>query len=219
MCHMPPMRRPHEHSIMSSRLLAALALLALPASIPAQQRAPSTKAVFTQTAVLAGGCFWGVEAVYEHTKGVVDVVSGFAGGDRANPASAKLPPAESVRITYDPSRITYEEILKIFFSVVHDPTQLNRQGPDVGPQYRSAIFFSDRKQETAARSYIAGLAKSKAFPKPIVTEVAPLGAFRAAEDYHQDFVANNPKDPYVVYHDLPKLAHLKSSFPAFFVAR
>lgn len=187
--------------------------------MPAQQRAPSPKSVFTQTAVLAGGCFWGVEAVYEHTKGVVDVVSGFANGDRPTPPSGKIPPAESVRITYDPSRITYEQILEIFFSVVHDPTQLNRQGPDVGPQYRSAIFFSDRKQEAAARSYITELAKSKAFPKPIVTEVAPLGAFRVADDYHQNFVANNPKDPYVVYHDLPKLARLKSSFPAFFVAR
>lgn len=205
--------------MMSTRLLAAFALLAFPASMPAQQPAPSAKSVFTQTAVLAGGCFWGVEAVYEHTKGVVDVVSGFANGDRTTTATGKTPSAESVRITYDPSRISYEQILEIFFSVVHDPTQLNRQGPDVGPQYRSAIFFSDRKQEAAARSYIAQLAKAKAFPKPIVTEVAPLGAFRVADDYHQNFVANNPKDPYVVYHDLPKLARLKSSFPAFFVAR
>ncbi len=205
--------------MMSTRLVAALALLAFPSSLLAQQQAPSAKSVFTQTAVLAGGCFWGVEAVYEHTKGIVDVVSGFASGDRVTPASGKIPPAESVRITYDPSRITYEQILEIFFSVAHDPTQLNRQGPDVGPQYRSAIYFSDRKQEAAARSYIAQLAKSKAFPKPIVTEVAPLGAFRVADDYHQNFVANNPKDPYVVYHDLPKLARLKSSFPAFFVPR
>jgi peptide-methionine (S)-S-oxide reductase len=205
--------------MMSTRLVAALALLVLPTGMLAQQRAPSAKSVFTQTAVLAGGCFWGVEAVYEHTKGIVDVVSGFAGGDRTAASSGKAPAAESVRITYDPSRITYEQILEIFFSVVHDPTQLNRQGPDVGPQYRSAIFFSDPKQETAAKAYIARLSKAKAFPKPIVTEVSPLGAFRVAEDYHQDFVANNPKDPYVVYHDLPRLARYKSSYPAFFVAR
>jgi peptide-methionine (S)-S-oxide reductase len=178
------------------------------------------KAAFTQTAVLAGGCFWGVEAVYEHTKGIVDVVSGYAGGDRgARGGPGKAPHAESVRITFDPSLISYDQILKIFFSVVHDPTQLNRQGPDVGPQYRSAIFFSDAKQETAAKAYIAQLTKARTFPQPIVTEVAPLGAFSVAEAFHQDFVANNPKHPYVVYHDLPKLARLKSSFPEFFAAR
>ena len=145
------MAAPFDPRMMSTRLVAALALLALPSSLLAQQRAPSAKSVFTQTAVLAGGCFWGVEAVYEHTKGIVDVVSGFARGDRAAPAADRNPPAESVRITFDPSRITYEQILEIFFSVSHDPTQLNRQGPDVGPQYRSAIYFSDRKQEAAAR--------------------------------------------------------------------
>lgn len=202
---------------MTTRLIATFALLALPSMVPAQQKTPSAKSVFTQTAVLAGGCFWGVEAVYEHTKGIVDVVSGYASGDGAAAIAGK--PAESVRITFDPSRISYEQILKIFFSVAHDPTQLNRQGPDVGPQYRSAIFFSDATQEKAARAHIAELSRSKAFPKPIVTAVAPLAAFRVAEEYHQNFVANNPKDPYVVYHDLPKLAHLKSTFPALFVAR
>lgn len=204
---------------MSTRLIPAFALLALPSLVSAQQKTPSAKSVFTQTAVLAGGCFWGVEAVYEHTKGIVDVVSGYASGDRATTGTDKTRPAESVRITFDPSRISYEQILKIFFSVAHDPTQLDRQGPDVGPQYRSAIFFSDAAQEKAARAHIAELSRSRAFPKPIVTEVAPLAAFRVAEEYHQNFVANNPKDPYVVYHDLPKLAHLKSSFPALFIAR
>jgi peptide-methionine (S)-S-oxide reductase len=204
---------------MTTRLIATLVLIALPVSVPAQQKTPAAKSVFTQTAVLAGGCFWGVEAVYEHTKGIVDVVSGYANGDGAAAIAGKTRPAESVRITFDPSRISYEQVLKIFFSVAHDPTQLNRQGPDVGPQYRSAIFFSDATQEKAARAQIAELSRSKAFPKPIVTEVAPLAAFRVAEEYHQNFVANNPKDPYVVYHDLPKLAHLKSSFPALFVVR
>lgn len=205
---------------MSTRLIAALALVLVPCLAAAQEKPASTKSVFTQTAVLAGGCFWGVEAVYEHTKGIVDVVSGYAGGDRGTrPGLAKAPNAESVRITFDPSLISYEQILKVFFSVVHDPTQLNRQGPDVGPQYRSAIFFSNPKQEAAAKAYIAQLMKSKAFPRPIVTEVAPLAAFNVAEEYHQNFVANNPKHPYVVYHDLPKLAQLKSSFPALFTAR
>jgi len=205
---------------MTRRLIPALALMALPSFVAAQQKAGAVKAAFTQTAVLAGGCFWGVEAVYEHTKGIVDVVSGYAGGDRGTPeGAAKAPHAESVRITFDPSLISYEQILKIFFSVVHDPTQLNRQGPDIGPQYRSAIFFSSATQEAAAKAYIARLTKSRVFPRPIVTDVAPLGAFKVAEPFHQNFVANNPKHPYVVYHDLPKLAQLKSSFPEFFTPR
>jgi peptide-methionine (S)-S-oxide reductase len=205
---------------MPTRLIAALALVVVPSLSSGQQEAGSAKSVFMQTAVLAGGCFWGVEAVYEHTKGIVDVVSGYAGGDRGTrPGLAKAPNAESVRITFNPSLISYEQILKVFFSVVHDPTQLDRQGPDVGPQYRSAIFFSNPRQEAAAKGYIARLMKSKAFPRPIVTEVAPLAAFNVAEEYHQNFVANNPKHPYVVYHDLPKLAQLKSAFPALFTAR
>ena len=209
---------------MTDRLILAFALLALPGTTYAQQKPGAVKAAFTQTAVLAGGCFWGVEAVYEHTKGVVDVVSGYAGGDKGSAnyeevGGGNTRHAESVRITFDPSQISYEQILKIFFSVVHDPTQLNRQGPDIGPQYRSAIFYSNAEQQAAAKSFIASLTGAKAFPKPIVTEVAPLKGFFMAEQYHQDFVANNPKHPYVVYHDLPKLERLKSGFPQVFVAR
>ncbi len=209
---------------MTDRLILALALLSLPGTAYAQQKPGAVKAAFTQTAVLAGGCFWGVEAVYEHTKGVVDVVSGYAGGDKGSAnyeavGGGSTKHAESVRITFDPSQISYEQILKIFFSVVHDPTQLNRQGPDIGPQYRSAIFYSSAEQQSAARAFIASLTEAKIFPKPIVTEVAPLKGFFMAEQYHQDFVANNPRHPYVVYHDLPKLERLKSGFPQVFVAR
>ena len=209
---------------MTDRLILAFALLALPGTTYAQQKPGAVKAAFTQTAVLAGGCFWGVEAVYEHTKGVVDVVSGYAGGDKGSAnyeevGGGNTRHAESVRITFDPSQISYEQILKIFFSVVHDPTQLNRQGPDIGAQYRSAIFYSNAEQQAAAKAFIASLTGAKAFPKPIVTEVAPLKGFFTAEQYHQDFVANNPKHPYVVYHDLPKLERLKSGFPQVFVAR
>ena len=155
---------------------------------------------------------------------MVDVVSGYAGGDKGTAnyeavGGGSTRHAESVRITFDPSQISYEQILKIFFSVVHDPTQLNRQGPDIGPQYRSAIFYSNAEQQSAAKTFIASLTQAKTFPKPIVTEVAPLKGFFMAEQYHQDFVANNPKHPYVVYHDLPKLERLKSGFPQVFVSR
>jgi peptide-methionine (S)-S-oxide reductase len=209
---------------MSNRLVVALVLIAAPVIASAQQRPAPSKSVFTQTAVLAGGCFWGVEAVYEHTKGVVDVVSGYAGGDASSAnyesvGSGSTRHAESVRITFDPARISYEQILKIFFSVVHDPTQLNRQGPDIGPQYRSAIFYSNAEQQTAAKAVIAQLTTSRAFARPIVTAVAPLEGFFVAEKYHQDFVTNNPKHPYVVYHDLPKLVRLKSQFPEVFSGR
>ena len=209
---------------MTDRLILALALIALPGTLSSQQKPGAVKAAFTQTAVLAGGCFWGVEAVYEHTRGVVDVVSGYAGGDKGSAnyeavGGGSTRHAESVRITFDPSQISYEQILKIFFSVVHDPTQLNRQGPDIGPQYRSAIFYSNAEQQSAAKAFIASLTQAKTFPKPIVTEVAPLKGFFMAEQYHQDFVANNPKHPYVVYHDLPKLERLKSGFPQVFVSR
>lgn len=209
---------------MSNRLLVALAFVVAPSIASAQENRSPAKSVFTQTAVLAGGCFWGVEAVYEHTKGVVDVVSGYAGGDRSTAnyeavGSGSTRHAESVRITFDPAKISYEQILKIFFSVVHDPTQLNRQGPDVGPQYRSAIFFANAAQQAAAKTYVAELTSSKAFPRPIVTELAPLEAFHIAEKYHQNFVTNNPKHPYVVYHDLPKLVRLKAEFPEVFTGR
>jgi peptide-methionine (S)-S-oxide reductase len=175
----------------------------------------------TATAVLAGGCFWGVEGVYEHTKGVLDVVSGYAGGTVENPSyehvsSGATGHAEAVRVTYDPSQITYGELLKIFFAVAHDPTQLNRQGPDIGTQYRSAIFFEDAEQEKVARDYIAQLNGSKVFSRPIVTEVTGLKTFYSAEDYHQDYMEHHPNQPYIVFHDRPKLVHLKERFPEYY---
>jgi peptide-methionine (S)-S-oxide reductase len=172
-----------------------------------------------QTAVLAGGCFWGVEAVFDHLKGVKDVVSGFAGGDASTAhyetvSTGRTGHAESVKITYDPSQITYGQLLKVYFSVAHDPTELNRQGPDTGTQYRSSIFYMNDDQKRVAEAYIKQLDDAKVFSKPIVTQVVPYKSFYAAEDYHQHFLANNPTNPYIVYNDLPKLAALKKQYPA-----
>jgi peptide-methionine (S)-S-oxide reductase len=171
-----------------------------------------------QTAVLAGGCFWGVEAVFENVKGVVRVQSGYSGGtsDTAQyytVASGATGHAESVRITYDPSVITYGQLLRVFFSVAHDPTELNRQGPDVGTQYRSAIFYANDEQKRIAESYIEQLNDAKVFDKKIATQVVPLKAFFEAESYHQDYLVNHPNDPYIVYHDMPKLKNLKQQLP------
>jgi peptide-methionine (S)-S-oxide reductase len=173
------------------------------------------------TAVFAGGCFWGVDAVFKHLQGVKSVVSGYSGGS-AGTASYMLVGtgttghAESVKVTYDPSKIAYADLLKVFFSVAHDPTQLNRQGPDVGTQYRSAIFYADAQQKDLAQRYIAQLDAAKTFPKPIVTQVAALDKFYPAEDYHQNYLALHPNQPYIVYHDLPKLDALKKQFPAWY---
>ena len=169
-------------------------------------------------AVLAGGCFWGVEAVFEHVKGVTDVRSGFAGGspkagNYADVSSGKTRHAEAVRITFDPRQVNYADLLRIFFAIAHDPTEVNRQGPDVGPQYRSAIFPQSAAQARVARAYVAQLAKARVFPKPIATRFEQ-GRFIEAESYHQDFMARNPRHPYVVVHDRPKLAALKRQFPA-----
>jgi peptide-methionine (S)-S-oxide reductase len=171
-----------------------------------------------QTAVLAGGCFWGIEAVFEQLKGVTDVVSGFAGGSKATAhyeivSLGMTGHAESVKITYDPSQISYGRLLRVFFSVAHDPTQLNRQGPDEGTQYRSAIFAAGEDQRQVALAYIQQLDDAKVFKRRIVTTVVPLQEFYPAEKYHQGFVAHNPTYPYVVYNDLPKLQHLKDAFP------
>ena len=170
------------------------------------------------TAVLAGGCFWGVEAVFEHLKGVSDVVSGYAGGEAKTAhyemvETGRTGHAESVRVTYDPSQISYGKLLQVFFAVAHDPTQLNRQGPDEGPQYRSAIFYQSEDQKRVAEAYIRQLNDAKTFKHRIATEVVPLPAFYPAEAYHQDFIEHNPGNPYVVYNDLPKLAQLKKKFP------
>ena len=184
--------------------------------------APLAKTKGTQTAVFAGGCFWGVEGVFEHVKGVSQVVSGYAGGSTVKPSyeqvsSGTTGHAESVRISYDPSRISYGQLLKVFFSVAHDPTELNRQGPDTGTQYRSAIFFANDEQKRVAEAYIAQLQAARAFPRPIVTQVAPLKAFYAAEAYHQHYLELNPNQPYIVINDLPKIANLKRQFPALYV--
>ena len=187
---------------------AALLLLALP--LGAQGK--------TETAVLAGGCFWGVDAVFKHVKGVTSVVSGYAGGaastaDYQTVSDGQSGHAESVKISYDPSVVTYGTLLKLFFSVAHDPTQLNRQGPDTGPQYRSAIFFANAEQQRAAQAMIAELERSTVYKHPIVTQVVPLQAFYAAEPYHQDYLARHPTQAYIVYNDLPKVEQLRTKYP------
>jgi peptide-methionine (S)-S-oxide reductase len=170
-----------------------------------------------QTAVLAGGCFWGVQGVFQHTTGVVNAVSGYAGGSKATAdynmvSTGATGHAETVEIKYDPAKISYGKILQIFFSVVHDPTQLNRQGPDSGPQYRSAIFTTDDEQKKVAEAYIAQLNVAKVYRKPIVTKVGPLEAFYPAETYHQDYLTLHPNQPYIAYNDIPKVENLKKIF-------
>ena len=177
----------------------------------------------TRTMVLAGGCFWGVQGVFQHTKGVIGAVSGYAGGDKATAQYEKVTTgatghAESVQITYDPRQVTYGQLLHIFFSVVHDPTQLNRQGPDVGTQYRSAIFPVDAEQARLAKAYIAQLNQARAFPAAIVTKIEADRPFYPAEAYHQDFMVRNPSHPYIVINDAPKLAELHRIFPGLYRA-
>jgi len=177
-----------------------------------------------QTAVFAGGCFWGVEAVFEHLKGVKDARSGYAGGDARTAeyetvSGGNTGHAESVKVTFDPTVISYTQLLTIFFSVAHNPTELNRQGPDAGTQYRSAIFFVNEEQKKLANDYIDAINKSKALPKPVVTQVGPLTKFYEAEDYHQDYMRKNPKDPYIVAHDKPKVEDLKARFPELYVGK
>lgn len=175
-----------------------------------------------RTAVLAGGCFWGVELVFEHVKGVRDVISGYAGGKGymahyAVVAGGDSGHAESVEILYDPQQISYGELLRVFFSVAHDPTQLNRQGPDEGPQYRSTIFYSTPDEERIARAYIEQLEAAKVFADPIVTTLEPNRGFFRAEAEHQDYATRNPRQPYIVLNDLPKLRHLQQLFPELYV--
>jgi len=180
--------------------------------------APLSASKSQQTAVLAGGCFWGVQAVFEHLKGVRSVTAGYSGGRVNSPSyemvsSGLTGHAESVSITFDPSQISYGQILTIFFFVAHDPTQLNRQGPDDGTQYRSAIFYSNDEQQRIAAAYIEQLDAAKVYPRKIVTELVPFKAFFRAEDYHQDYLQTHTDQPYIVYNDLPKLEHLKKQFP------
>ena len=183
--------------------------------------APLSKVKGEQTAVLAGGCFWGVEAVFEHVKGGSDVRSGYSGGSAAEAQYGKVSRggtghAESVRITYDPSQITYGQLLKVFFSVAHNPTELNRQGPDTGTQYRSAIFYSNEEQKRIAQAYIDQLIRAKVFDRPIVTQVAALQSFHEAEAYHQDYLVHHPDEPYIVINDLPKVENLRKQFPGLY---
>ena len=171
-----------------------------------------------QTAVFAGGCFWGIQAVFEQVKGVASATSGYSGGSVKNPSyeavsSGETGHAESVKVVYDPSQISYGQLLKIFFSVAHDPTELNRQGPDTGTQYRSAIFYGNENQRRIARAYIEQLNQAKVFPRPIVTQVVALSSFYPAEDYHQDYARKHPYDPYIVINDLPKVERLRQDLP------
>lgn len=187
-------------------------------SIPPLAMAEAAPTSDTEVAVLAGGCFWGVQGVFQHVKGVTNAVSGYAGGDKATAryqvvGTGSTGHAESVRVTFDPRQISYGRILQIYFSVAHDPTQLNRQGPDAGTQYRSAIFPTSEDQARIAAAYIAELDKAHAFEKPIVTKIEPGNEFFAAEDYHQDFLTLNPTYAYIVINDLPKIAALERLFP------
>jgi peptide-methionine (S)-S-oxide reductase len=182
------------------------------------------KAGDMQTAVLAGGCFWGVQGVFEHVRGVQKVVAGYAGGDRKTAqyeivSSGSTGHAESVQISFDPSQVTYGQLLQIAFSVVSNPTLLNRQGPDIGTQYRSAVFYSDDAQKRIAEAYIAQLDKSHVFSKPIVTRVEPLKGFYPAESYHQDYLVRNPHAPYIEFNDLPKIENFRRAFPELYSGR
>lgn len=168
----------------------------------------------SQTAVFAGGCFWGVDAVFKHVKGVTEVVSGYAGGTTETArydlvSNGSTGHAEAVRVSFDPARVSYPQLLDVFFKVAHDPTQLNRQGPDVGTQYRSAIFYTSVEQQQQVQNYT----RTHRFSAPVVTQVVPLKAFYAAEDYHQNYLARHPFQPYIVFHDKPKLEQLRKQFP------
>ncbi|XKE45923.1 peptide-methionine (S)-S-oxide reductase MsrA [Halomonas organivorans] len=198
-----------------SPVRAAAAPVTLP---PPAMTAPIAEAEGPRRAVLAGGCFWGIEAVFQHLDGVTEVVSGYSGGKAATAdydsvSTGRTDHAEVVRITYDPRRVSYGRLLQVFFSVAHDPTQLDRQGPDWGRQYRSAIFYADEAQRRVAQAYIGQLDAAGVFDRPIVTRLDPLDAFYPAEAYHQDYAYHHPNQPYIVFHDLPKVANLERLFP------
>jgi len=220
--------------IKNSVLALALAALALSCNasadtinkaIPAPAvDTPAAEAKGPQVAVLAGGCFWGLQGMFEHVQGVTKVVAGYSGGDKATAhyemvGTERTGHAESVEITFDPKQISYGQLLRLFFSVAHDPTQLDRQGPDRGPSYRSEIFYASQSQERIAKAYVDQLTKAKVFSSPIVTKIEPLKAFYAAEDYHQDYLIHNPHQPYIVYNDLPKIEALKEVYPQVYRAQ
>lgn len=216
------------HRIISRTALALCGLLAFAPLGGAAERAfvlpaptvdiPAAALKGPQTAVFAGGCFWGVEAVFRHVKGVSSAVSGYAGGAALTAnymavGSGMTGHAEAVQVTYDPAKVSYGQLLKVFLSVAHDPTQLNRQGPDRGTQYRSAIFTENDEQKRVAKAYVAQLGAAKVYPAAIVTEIVSLPTFYPAEAYHQNYLALHPNEPYIVFNDLPKLANLKTQFP------
>ena len=195
---------------------AVLALVVAAAGTPALDAHSAPPKI--ETAVFAGGCFWGIQAVFQHTKGVTSAVSGYSGGWTSKPSyemvgSGTTGHAESVQVTFDPARISYATLLKIFFSVAHDPTQLNRQGPDVGTQYRSSLFYMSDEQKKTAQAYIDELNKAHVFPRPIVTEVVKYKAFYPAEAYHQDYAELHPDEPYIAINDAPKVVNLRKQFP------
>ncbi len=216
------MRKPAVHfsrTCFKAGLASVIASLTLSAaSLPSPAVDENRSASKSETAVFAGGCFWGVEAVFDAVKGVSDAVSGYAGGSIMNAhyelvSTGTTGHAESVQVTFDPSQVSFGQLLKIYFSVAHDPTELNRQGPDQGTQYRSEIFYTNDEQKRIAEAYIQQLNAAKVFRKPIVTKVAPLQGFYRAEDYHQDYVSHNPNQPYVARNDVPKVARLHEEFP------
>ena len=219
---------PLRNALLATAVIGALAACnfagarSKPIALPdAKLDAPKATAKSDAVAVFAGGCFWGVEAVFEHVKGVKDAVSGYAGGKSGSAqyetvSTGDTGHAESVKVTYDPAKISYGQLLKVYFSVAHDPTQLNRQSPDVGPQYRSEIFTTDAEQAKIAKAYIAQLTAAKVFAAPIVTKVEPLPAFYPAEAHHQDYLRLHPNEPYIVFNDAPKLVHLKQMFPTLY---
>lgn len=202
-------------------MLLACAQAATPLPAPLVD-SPAT-APGRETAVLAGGCFWGMQSVYRHVRGVIDVSAGYAGGSAETAryrmvSSGRTGHAEAVEITFDPARVSYGTLLRIYFSVAHDPTQLNRQGPDRGTQYRSAIFYTSEAQKRVAQAYIAQLEQADAFPDPIVTQVVPLQAYYIAEPHHQDYAERHPDEPYIVINDAPKVRNLNRQFPELYLA-
>ena len=205
-------------------LSLAMTLTGFVAGATAARPIPAQAGASTETVVFAGGCFWGVQGVFQRVKGVTQAVSGYAGGT-ADSAHYELVSrgttghAESVQVTYDPGQVSYSQLLQVFFTVAHDPTELNRQGPDVGTQYRSAIFYGTEAQKTGAQATIDQLTAAKAFRRPIVTQVVPLTGFYRAEDYHQDYLNRHPDEPYIVYNDWPKIDHLREQFPGLYIER
>ena len=227
----------NRSSMLPARPLLGLALLAgliacsagfarsNPVALPDPKLdVPARADAGSQTAVFAGGCFWGVEGVFEHVKGVTSAISGYSGGTAHSAnyetvSTGRTGHAESVKVVFDPSQVSYGQLLKVYFSVAHDPTLLDRQSPDVGTQYRSEIFTTNAAQQEVAKAYIAQLGAAKVFADPIVTRVEPLQHFYPAEDYHQNYLAMHPHEPYIVYNDAPKLVHLKAMFPTLYKGR